>query len=515
MPTRQLFQSVTLAGALILGSAIGVHHFVDSQVTFAQTPHQDSRQNQSSDQRDLQHAFALSDAFKSVSRAVGPAVVNIRSTQHLRATQRPTRDQQDNDDRSLSPDDMLRRFFGDQLAPDDARPMPRERVGEGSGIVVREDGYILTNNHVVDQADEILVVVDDDREFKGSVVGRDPETDLAVVRVDATGLTAAKFGDSDRLEQGDWVLAMGSPFGLEHTVTAGIVSAKGRQIGIIRGALGSGFEDFIQTDAAINPGNSGGPLVNLYGEIVGINTAIETRSGGYQGVGFAIPSKIAQNVMTSIIEKGHVERGWLGVGIQQLNRDLAESYGLSNTHGALVSEVRPGTPAQKAGLKTDDIIVAVNGQQIATSSQLMNMVAATAPGSKITLDVIRNGDHRSIDVVLGERNPENATARNDQSETEGSSNFGLAVKPLTADAARQLNAANTEGVLVARVDTDSPAGRAGIQAGDIITRVGNSDIRSVEDFNSVMAKQDSSRPLRIHVLRDGVPQVLALKPSRQ
>jgi len=466
------------------------------------------------DREQLRPAFALSEAFRQVARSIGPSVVNIRNTQKLNV---PAMNQEQDDDQNpsqnpgqMDPNDLFRRFFGD--VPDGglrqfrfgapSTPMPRERIGEGTGVIAREDGYILTNNHVVEGATELRVKLDDDREYDANVIGTDPDTDLAVVKIDASGLIPVKLGDSDAMQVGDWVLAMGSPFGLQHTVTAGIVSAKGRaNMGITT------FEDFIQTDAAINPGNSGGPLTNLYGEVIGINTAISTRTGSYNGVGFAIPSNMAKNVLKSIIDKGKVQRGWLGVKLQPLTEDLANSFNYNGTHGALIDKVYPDTPASKAGLQDGDIVVRVDGKAVNSVTDLLNTVANTAPGDKIQLEVFREGKTRDFTVTLGDRSAAPQVARASEGTEQGrngtlrkqSNNLGITVQPLTSDLSRQLGATDVSGVVVTRIDPNAPAAQAGVQMGDIISKIGNNEVRNSDDFNNALQNLDLSRGVRLQV----------------
>ncbi|MCI0365062.1 MAG: DegQ family serine endoprotease [Phycisphaerales bacterium] len=452
----------------------------------------------------LRNALALSDAFKEVYRSVAPSVVNIRST----INPQETNTSQFNQPSPLD-EELFRRFFGQDLP----QLQPRPRVGEGTGVIARDDGYIITNNHVVDGADEIIVKLDDEREYDGTVVGTDPETDLAVVKIDATGLTAAKFGDSEALDIGEWVLALGSPFGLQHTVTAGIVSAKGR------GTLGiADIGDFIQTDAAINPGNSGGPLVNLYGEVVGINSAISTRTGTYAGVGFAIPSNIATPVTNTIISGGKVERGWLGVQIGPISREAADYAGYQGTQGALVSMVVPASPAETAGLVDGDIITHINGRKVSDASELLNTVASTPPGEKVNLKVYRGGQTKDTSVTLGDRSQQQLTRRSngrqrDGDRAPGSSTLGLTVQDLTPEIARRLGASTREGVVVTQVSAGSPAAREGIEAGDIITMVNETKVSTAQEFSSAVREADPNKSIRLQMIRDDATQFVYVKPE--
>ena len=339
----------------------------------------------------------LSRSFQHVAQALRPSVVSIRSVRKVRAAN-PARP---NEARPEIPEE-LRRFFDDDTFERFLEPRAPEgsfqRQGMGTGIIVSEDGYILTNNHVVRDADEVEVILSTNRKLKAKIVGTDKATDVAVLKVEASGLAAARLGSSENMKVGQWVLAIGSPFGLDQTVTAGIVSAKGRaNVGI------TDYEDFIQTDAAINPGNSGGPLVNLQGEVIGLNTAIASRSGGSTGVGFAIPSDMVRRIMESILDKGRVDRGWLGVGIQDLNEELAKSFGLTSTRGALVGGVLPDGPAAQAGLKSGDVILKVGGKEIRDANHLRHLIAGIAPSKKVKLEVFREKKSIDMEVVIGLR----------------------------------------------------------------------------------------------------------------
>ncbi len=330
----------------------------------------------------------MSNALAEVAEAARPTVVNISTTSTITMEESPFGD--------MFNDPLFRHFFGDQFEhPGQKRKYKSSALG--SGVIVSENGYILTNNHVVKGADEIKVILFDKREFKGKIVGTDPRTDLAVVKINAKDLPVLKLGDSNKLKTGDIVMAIGNPFGLNQTITMGIVSAVGRSnIGL------ADFEDFIQTDAAINPGNSGGALVNSNAELVGINTAIFSTSGGYMGIGFAIPSDMAKTVMDSIIKHGKVIRGWMGVSIQNITAELAKSLGIKETEGALISGVEKDSPADKAGFKRGDLVIALDGKQVVDSTSLRNMVASTAPGTKIDVKIVREGKEQTITMTLGE-----------------------------------------------------------------------------------------------------------------
>ncbi|MCA9283043.1 MAG: DegQ family serine endoprotease [Phycisphaerales bacterium] len=440
-------------------------------------------------------ADSLSAAFRNAAAKISPAVVNITTIEkpgNVASSPGGTPRQQ------IMPQipEEFRRFFGEQgLSPFNLQPqqMP-ERRGQGSGVVIREDGYILTNNHVVSGADEITVTFDNAREFTATVVGTDPESDLAVIRIDATGLPTAHLGNSDDLQPGDWIVAVGNPFGLDHTVTAGVVSATGR------GDMGiNTFEDFIQTDAAINPGNSGGPMVNLHGEVVGINSAIRSSNGGSDGIGFAIPSNQALQIATSLIDNGRVERGWLGVAIQPLTPELASSLGAPDSRGALIADVQSDTPAAKAGIESGDIIVRVDKREITSSRDLINTIASHNPGEKVTLLVNRGGSTKNIEVKLGERPGQDqlALARS-APNTPAASPLGMQVQPMNAELATQLGVDETRGLVITSIEQDSPAAKAGLQPEDIILEADRNPVTSQAELDKLAAKSEDGLLLKIN-----------------
>jgi len=453
----------------------------------------------------------LSHAFKLAAKRVRPAVVTILSIRKIKPAARrgPLFEPQVPEEfRDFFGDEFFRRFFefGTPF------PTPQEGYvteGLGSGVVVSSDGYILTNYHVVRGADEVEVRLPGGRKYTGKIVGGDEDTDVAVLKIDASGLTAAPLGDSDKVEVGDWVVAIGNPFGLEQTVTVGVVSAKGRaNVGI------ADYEDFIQTDAAINPGNSGGPLVNLRGEVIGINTAIATRTGSYAGVGFAIPINMARSVMDSIIKKGRVVRGWLGVVIQPLDEDLAKSFGFPSTKGALVSDVDPDGPGAKGGIRGGDIIVEFNGRKIEDTKDLRNAVAATPPGSRVPVRIFRDGHYLTLRVKVGERKAGKArfALRGGQAAAE---QLGITVRNLTPELASRLGYSEDEtGVVVTAVEPGSLAYRAGIRTGDLIVRVAGEPVKNVNDFERAMAKHDLSKGIRMLVKSGGFMRYVFLRASK-
>jgi serine protease Do len=384
---------------------------------------------------------------------------------------------------------------------EEGEPQEFRRRGSGSGFIISEDGYIITNNHVVGEADAVSVTLDDGRELEAKVIGADPDSDVALIKVDAKNLPYLEFADSSEVEVGQWVLAFGSPFGLSRTVTAGIVSATGRKnVGML------GFEDFIQTDAAINPGNSGGPLVDLYGRVVGVNTLIYSRSGGYMGIGFAIPVNMAKWVKDQLLAEGDVTRGYLGVWIQDLDNDIAQSFGLDrDRRGALIGEVGEDSPAADAGLKHGDVVVEMDGTPVRDSASLRNRVAMIAPGNNVDLTVLRGDDKANVTVTIGERpeNVETATSRPGREEAapefEG---LGIRVQDLSDDIAAQLGYEGEDGVVVTRVNPNSPAAEAGIRQGNLIQQVNRQTVSNVQEFRSAFEEAPKDRPISL-LLSDG------------
>ncbi|HEX6623263.1 MAG TPA: DegQ family serine endoprotease [Pyrinomonadaceae bacterium] len=436
------------------------------------------------------------NSYAPVVSRVAPAVVTVRSERRGRAAQQfPFMD-----------DPRFRDFFGDRLPRGEQQEPPQRRErGMGSGVVVRADGYILTNHHVVDGAEEITVELNDRRSFTAKLVGSDPPSDLAVLKVEASALPVLALGDSDRVEVGDVVLAVGNPLGIGQTVTSGIVSAKSRATGLSDGS----FEDFIQTDAAINRGNSGGALVNTSGELIGINSQILSPSGGNIGIGFSIPSNMAKNVMEQIIQTGKVRRGLLGVTIQAVTPDIAASLGLSTARGALVSGVTPGGPAERAGVRRGDVITALNGQPVNDSNALRNRVAATQPGAEVTFTVLRDNREQQLRATLGEL-PVQTSSANDTEEggarpgaTAEGSRLGVGVEPLTPEAATRLKLPrDTQGLLVGTVDPAGPAAEAGVRRNDVIQEVNRQPVRTVEELRAALDRT-GNRPALLLVTNEG------------
>jgi len=399
--------------------------------------------------------------------------------------------------------ELMRRFFGEHGfgIPDEGA----EKRSLGSGFVLSEDGYILTNNHVVDGADEILVRMNDRREFTAEVVGKDERSDIALIKIDAKGLQAVKPGDSKNLKVGEWVLAIGSPFGFDHTVTAGIVSAKGRSL------PSENYVPFIQTDVAINPGNSGGPLINMNGEVVGINSQIYSRSGGFMGLSFAIPIEMAMDVAEQLKSRGRVSRGWLGVLIQDMNTDLAESFGLDRPRGALVARVLPDSPSERAGIQVGDVILEFNDTPIQTSSELPPLVGRSDVDKPAKLKILRNGQHRSIEVKLGELPAEESIKLAGGEKPRVAENrLGLMVSEVTDEVRRHYQLPSRRGVMVESV-TGRAAREAGIQQGDIILSINKVEVENVPQFNQLIKDLPADKTVALLVHRDTGPIFLALR----
>jgi serine protease Do len=432
----------------------------------------------------------LTGSFAPVIQRVGPSVVNIFTTRTIRVD--PRREMQ-----PFLTDPFFQRFFG---APDEnaMRPRPQKQRNLGSGVIVTKDGYILTNNHVVDGADEVKVALANHskKEYIAKIIGRDPKTDVAVLKIAATDLPVATLADSDKLLVGDIALAIGNPFGLGQTVTMGIVSAVGRNnVGI------EDYEDFIQTDAAVNPGNSGGALVDAEGRVIGINTAILSQTGGNHGIGFAVPINLARGVLDRILKDGKVTRGYMGVSIQDLSPELAKEFKITEARGALVGEVTPGSPAEDAGLKSGDVIVSLNDQDIRDSGQLRMIVSQKAPGTSITVKILRDGQTKSFKVTLKELpndNEERETIRPNEGSKEDALD-GVTVSDLNGAARRQLGLpANLQGALVAEVDSGSAAYEVGLRPGDVILEIKGKPIRTADEAVKATSKlKDKSILLRV------------------
>lgn len=482
-----LFTSILIVGFLLGGMTFYIleksvqHEYVHHRFT-PNVPHQ---------------IMETSRAFSDIVNSVSPAVVNISTTKVIRR-----------EDSNFF-DDPFFDFFGP--LQDFGLPKKWKEKSLGSGVIVSPDGYIITNSHVVEKAEEIKVTLLDNRTLKGKIVGADSKTDIAIIKIDADKLPTLRWGDSDRLQVGEFVLAIGSPYGLSHTVTMGIISAIGRaNVGI------ADYEDFIQTDAAINPGNSGGPLVNVKGELVGINTAIFSKTGGYQGIGFAVPSNMVRLVMEQLIQKGKVTRGWIGVTIQELTPELSQKFGLNRSRGALVSDVTKNSPAEKAGIMRGDIIVEFNGKEVKDVNALRNMVAQSKSGSVIPVKILRLGKEYTFKVVILELPKEMAEIApvNLSDEAKEYALTGLVVMDLTKEIIIQLGYNKDEkGVIVARVEPGSPADEAEIKKGDIIKEVNRKAINSVEDFNRIALGIQKNESVLLFINRNGKKFYTVLKAS--
>jgi serine protease Do len=391
-------------------------------------------------------------------------------------------------------EDFMERFFG-QRSPEGRKQQSGDLMqqGAGSGFIISQDGLILTNYHVIGDAGDVMVKLTDGREFSAKTIGADPPSDVALLKVEAQGLPVLPLGDSDAIEVGDWAVAAGSPFGLTQTITVGVVSAKGRnRLGL------ADFEDFMQTDAAINPGNSGGPLLNMQGEVIGVNTAIASHSGGYMGIGFAIPSNMVQAIKEQLVTRGKVIRGYLGVSIQPLTSALAQSLHLDDTEGVLVADVAPGSPAEKAGLKRGDVIVSFNGHPVHDPGQLQNLAALTAPGTTVTVQILRKNQEREVSVELGEL-PQQPTAARGSEEMQAPSRLGFSVQNLTPELAQQLGVEGTTGVVVTQVDPNSEAYQAGVRRGMVIHEVNQQEVKNTQDFWEAVEKREQSEQILLLV----------------
>jgi serine protease Do len=447
-------------------------------------------------------------SFSPIVKKTTPAVVNISSTKVIKASDQGMsrgRGQQQN---PLFNDPFFRQFFGENM-PFNMVPRDRRESSLGSGVVVSPDGYILTNNHVVEGATTVKVTLADRREFTAKIVGTDPQTDIAVIKIDAGSLPVLPLSGI-KPETGDVCLAIGNPFGVGQTVTMGIVSATGRSLG---GTI-EDYEDFIQTDAAINPGNSGGALINTRGELIGINTAILSGSGGNNGIGFAIPVTMAKNIMDQLIRSGKVVRGYIGAYLQDVDPNLAKAFKLSSNNGVVITKVDPGTPADKAGLKEGDVVTEANGHEVIDTQGLRNTIASLAPGTVVKMHVVRNGNPMDINVTLAER-PADLSARSSRRHNgqPGNSQGGLdgvEVDNMSPDIARQLNLpATTTGVVVTDVDQASAAADAGLQRGDVIEQVNKQPVKSVSDFNRLVSQGNGT--LLLLVNRGGVRNFVAIE----
>ncbi|HYR57354.1 MAG TPA: Do family serine endopeptidase [Chthoniobacteraceae bacterium] len=447
--------------------------------------------------------------FAPVVEKVAPSVVTIATSKMMKRNRNP-----------YFNDPMFRRFFGlpePDEEDDGSKPQQRggagkkhlERMGLGSGVIVAPEGYVLTNNHVIEGADEIIVTLaKDKKEYKAKKIGNDPATDVAVLKIDAQNLPAITFADSAKVRVGDLVLAVGNPFGLTQSVTMGIVSALGRSgVEPRMGAPGdTHYEDFIQTDASINPGNSGGALVDAEGRLIGINTAIFSLTGGNQGIGFAVPANLAHGVMDSLIKTGHVSRGFLGIGLQPLTDDLAKQFKLESTNGALVSEVQPKSPAEKAGIETGDVVIEVNGKKVEDPRELQMFVAGLAPNSNAEVKIWRDGKEKTVSVMLAERPTQKVASANEENKPEEPDVLdGVTVGELDSDARKQFEIPESirNGVVVMKVDGESPSAEAGIRAGDVILEINRQGVKNAKQAVDLSEKLKKEKKVLLRVAGKG------------
>jgi serine protease Do len=431
-------------------------------------------------------SYQVPENFTDLAKMASPAVVNIRTVKTIKGGGRVYRHFFNSPFGNQDPfNDFFDKFFGNELQRD------FKQRSLGSGFIINKEGYIVTNNHVIEDADKIKVKLKNGKEFDAEIVGRDPNTDIALIKIKSKNdLPVVKLGDSDALNVGQWVVAIGSPFGLEHTVTAGIVSAKGR-------IIGSGpYDDFIQTDASINPGNSGGPLINMEGEVVGINTAI-IASG--QGIGFAIPINSAKRIVDQLKSSGEVTRGWLGVGIQDLSEELAEYYGIKEGKGVLVTEVFPGDPADEAGIKPKDIVLSVNGKKVENSRELSKLIAGTSIGDTVKIKVLRNGIEKKFGVKVVKREDDRIAGLTPSKENEYE--LGIRVSELTPEIARHFNIPEAGGVIVVDVESESQGMEAGVRVSDIIKEINHQKIETVKDYKNEIKKLKKGDSIKMFIKR--------------
>ncbi len=492
MTEKRKFGGLAAAALLVTGMVLGALFISNWDASVAERDaYRSITPVVAADQRSLQD---FSETFATIAERVKPSVVLIESKRTVRQAQAR---------RFWRP---FEEFFGGQQQPD---VQPRPFSGVGSGVIVSENGYILTNNHVVEDAEKLTVQLIDEREVEAEIIGLDPRTDLAVIKVDLDELSVLPFGDSDKLRVGEWVMAVGNPLGRNHTVTAGIVSAKGRNRVL---PVDGSYENFIQTDAAINPGNSGGALVDLEGNLMGINTAIATRTGGYQGIGFAVPANMARDIMTRLVEDGRISRGYLGVGINDLDDVVAESMGLDGTDGAVISTITDDGPARDSDLQIEDVIVGVDGVDVENSDDLRKRIASIAPGTEVELEVMRDGEPVTVAIELGELpdgDPARTTSREDSREKSPASNLGIDVMDIGREWSRFYESGS--GVVIAQVRSGSEAEDKNLQRGDLIREVNGEAVSSVQEFLGIVRQFEAGQAIRFRIQRGNTQFLVGLR----
>jgi serine protease Do len=502
MKQKSRYQTARLA-TVVLGGALAL---ALSALAFSEKPSKEAKAtpiNLTLDERPVSRDVIGKNSYSPIVKQIAPAVVKVFTSARVQPASAQGMPEMD---------DFFRRFFGEGMPKRGMRgqgQMPRQH-GIGSGVIVTKDGYILTNNHVVEGADEVKVALQDGQEFNAKVIGRDPKSEVAVIKINADNLPVVPMADSDKVEVGDIVLAVGNPFGIGQTVTTGIVSATGRG-----GALGLDYEDFIQTDAAINPGNSGGALVDTEGRLVGINTAILSRSGGNQGIGFAIPTNLAKDVMESLVKDGEVSRGYMGVMIQDLNPTLKKKLDLKEgTAGALVGDVSPKSPAEKAGLKSGDVVLEFNGKKISDSRHLKLQVARTKPGETVPVKILRDGEEETLNVKVKEL-PGSEVAGNSKTHNDDTGTLnGVAVADIDSKVRKEMELpSNLKGVIITEVKPDSAAAEAGLRPGDVILEINRKSVKSAEDAVAMTEKAEDKTTL-LRVWREGNSRFVVVDESK-
>ncbi len=488
---KKIFRGTTIGLVAIACLLAGL--IIASQLSL--TPHTGADQTQLWTEGESKGNGERPGSFADLADGLSPAVVNVSTATVVKENEEMNMQNpfgEDSPFRDFFGDEFFRRFFG---GPKGKSFKTRSL---GSGFIINQDGYIITNNHVIAGADEIVVLLEGGDEYPAEVVGSDEKTDLALIKIEPkNGLPVCKLGDSDATRVGDWVLAIGNPFGLGHTVTAGIISAKGRELGM------GAYDDFIQTDAAINPGNSGGPLFDTSGNVIGVNSAIFTRSGGNQGIGFAIPIDLAKNIISQLKESGAVTRAWLGVLIQQITPELQEGMGLETRKGALVADVVQNGPADKAGIQRGDVIIRFNGEQVDSQHELPTMVAYLPVGTEVEVVVLREGKKKTFKIKLEEMTDEAQIADADKSSEKVHDEMGLTVQDLTPELAEKLNLDETRGAIITGVESGSPASEAGLRRGDVIIEVNRKQVMDVSSLTEILEANQDRKSLLFLINRGG------------